>query len=72
MTVAAFRPLVPKSLKPRRKVDLDELGHVTQQMQGLIDSGADPENKTEVAFLGLVQQWHAMLMKALIEEAKTN
>lgn len=65
MTVTAFRPL-----KNRRKIKLDEVGHVLAQMQGLIDSGADPENATEVAFLGLVEQWYAMLQSAVVDEAK--
>ncbi len=57
-----------KSLKNRRKVNLDPLGHVVRQMQGLIDT--DPVSEEAKAFHGLVAQWHAMLQAALVEEAK--
>lgn len=65
--IADFRPI-----KKRRKVNLDLLGHVTRQMQGLIDGHEDKTdlNESEQAFLGLVEQWHGMLMTALVEEAK--
>lgn len=59
-----------QSIKNRRKVDLDLLGIVVRQMQGLIDSPVDPENVTEVAMHGLVERWHGMLLAALVEEAK--
>ena len=65
MNVRAFRPI-----KPRRTVNLDELGHVVSQMQGLLDTDPDPENPDVMAFYGLVRQWHAMLQKALVEEAQ--
>lgn len=62
--VSAFRPI--KS----RPVNLDELGHVIAQMQGLLDTDPDPENADVMAFYGLVSQWRARLQKALVTEAK--
>lgn len=64
-SVAAFRPI-----KKRRTVNLDLLGLVVQQMQGLMDSPVDPDNHTEVAMQDLVSRWHGMLLSALVEEAK--
>lgn len=65
MSVATFRPY-----KPRRKVKLEPLGHVVAQMQGLLDTEPDPDDASAVAFHGLVTQWHAMLLSALVDEAK--
>ena len=66
MAVADFR-LAPKK---RRKVNVDLLGKVCGQMQGLVDTPPDPENPTEVAMHNLVSTWYDMLMTALVEEAK--
>jgi hypothetical protein len=63
--VTVFRPL-----KARRRVKLDELGYVISQMQGVLDTDPDPDDATALAIYGLVQQWHAMLQSALVDEAK--
>lgn len=64
MKVATFRPL-----KPRRKLPIEAVEHVVQQMQGLIDTNYGPDaDDTTKAFQGLVRQWHRMLQQAIVQE----
>lgn len=55
-------------VRRQRRVPIDVVSHVVQQMQGLIDTDYPDADETTLAFQGLVRQWHTMLQTAMRED----
>ena len=58
------------TIRPRKRINVDVLGRVVEQMQGLVDTDYPNASEEVLAFQQLVARWHAMLQEALVDEVK--